>query len=348
MGCIYRNAILNAGSTTVQVSSGERKHGLFPDRDTAALVPSLVQVRRQNFASNYYASLEDSMYPAKDNELMLRGWVLQKRLLSRRPICFGAQMFWQCEETDACEVFPSGLLEKSSFPSISSYFRITTLMGALIRATITESLRTQGLMVVHYFTTSLCISRYFSESEQAVENGLITAGGSNNEVVSSTSDYFFERENINCFSDQTLYRRDFTPVSQGYGLPFTFNHFVWYQSWRVILHQFSFCAFTYQADYSPALSDLAQCFQPMLLDNYFAGSWGSHDRRRSDHEPREAGSDPRGRVLGDHLHVSSHLRESETIFRHDTCDIFTPGHQTPSKCSLSGSMSSIKPMKLYP
>lgn len=135
-------------------------------------------------------------------------------------------------------------------------------MGALIRATITESLRTQGLIVVHYFTTSLCNSRYFSESEQAVENGLITADSSNNEVVSSASDYFFERENINCFSDQTLYSRDFTPVSQGYGLPITFSHFVWYESWRAILHQFSFCAFTYQADYSPALSGLAQCSSP--------------------------------------------------------------------------------------
>ena len=39
-----------------------------------------------------------------------RGWVVQERLLAQGVIHFGRdQLFWECQETDACEAYPSGL-----------------------------------------------------------------------------------------------------------------------------------------------------------------------------------------------------------------------------------------------
>ena len=39
-----------------------------------------------------------------------RGWVVQERLLAKRVLHFGKeQLFWECRELDACEVYPNGL-----------------------------------------------------------------------------------------------------------------------------------------------------------------------------------------------------------------------------------------------
>lgn len=60
------------------------------------------------------------LYEARSNDfwrtelerapLVLRAWVLQKRLLASRVVHFGArQVLWECLELEACETYPTGL-----------------------------------------------------------------------------------------------------------------------------------------------------------------------------------------------------------------------------------------------
>ena len=62
--------------------------------------------------------------------LLQRGWVVQERILAPRMLYFtSTQVFWECYEKVACEVFPQGYPEQRS--NIENYFHKKNLVGPM-------------------------------------------------------------------------------------------------------------------------------------------------------------------------------------------------------------------------
>lgn len=117
MGAIYQHAIVNIAAT----GFADGSNGLFVQRDPKLLTPisflfEADQDSKKNRSDykpgNYYLVDTGLWTDSVDNSpLCQRGWVTQERSLSARTIHFGQdQVFWECSCTNACEVFPTGLL----------------------------------------------------------------------------------------------------------------------------------------------------------------------------------------------------------------------------------------------
>jgi hypothetical protein len=74
----------------------------------------------------------NSQETGKLNEAtLMRGeWFLQERLSSKKSVCFGMQMYWECSERLACEAFPeqmpSNILDRNL--GVAATFRISMLL----------------------------------------------------------------------------------------------------------------------------------------------------------------------------------------------------------------------------
>lgn len=109
MNKVYRNALL----TLSAMASPDAYGGLFRARDPHAVSPSTltVQVGQQRAVEGLLVASgelwEDSVRRAP---LSGRAWVVQERVLAPRSLYFCRdQLFWECRELRACEVFPRGL-----------------------------------------------------------------------------------------------------------------------------------------------------------------------------------------------------------------------------------------------
>jgi hypothetical protein len=120
MGNVYRNSFCNISATGSQ-SSGD---GLFRERHPLSVSKTSIQIdwksknnepNRTNHTStccrDHYL-LDDDIYTSglDGSDLLNRGWVLQERLLAPRILHFGhSQLYWECNELQACETLPTGL-----------------------------------------------------------------------------------------------------------------------------------------------------------------------------------------------------------------------------------------------
>jgi hypothetical protein len=126
MGSVYHHNILNIAATGF--SDGE--NGLFAKRDPNIMTPIAVSIEADQFVEfdpgtekshrakgkskgDYY--LVDTFTwkeGVDESPLCKRGWVTQERALSVRTLRFGKQeLYWECMQEDANEVFPIGLLK---------------------------------------------------------------------------------------------------------------------------------------------------------------------------------------------------------------------------------------------
>ncbi|KAJ2989381.1 hypothetical protein NUW58_g3494 [Xylaria curta] len=128
---VYKNAWCNLSATAARNSNG----GLFWNRGRHSLVGQLVvntseksvsDSRRQatdSLAANPKALLllEDDLVVSgvERSPLQGRAWVLQERFLSRRVLHFAEnQIFWECNQKCACEMFPDGILNGISYDGL--------------------------------------------------------------------------------------------------------------------------------------------------------------------------------------------------------------------------------------
>ena len=108
MSQVYSNSICNMSALDAQDSTG----GLFFDRETSNIpyctFTSCRKFKRKRIYEFASADLwSDSVQHAP---LTRRAWVLQERLLAPRVLHFGKrQLFWECNELRACEVYPRGM-----------------------------------------------------------------------------------------------------------------------------------------------------------------------------------------------------------------------------------------------
>jgi hypothetical protein len=106
MGNIYTNAYINLGATGA-ASNPER--GLRYRSEQDGMWPFHVPVHRQGHEINYLAYRAQTTRVPGSEELMLRGWVLQERMLSPRSVYFDDILSWECHGMLANEIFPRGV-----------------------------------------------------------------------------------------------------------------------------------------------------------------------------------------------------------------------------------------------
>lgn len=108
MGDVYSNSQLNIAATASQDSHG----GLFRMRDPREIMSCKVAVSWEGFEGTSAFVMDRYMWLKQLGKAPLsqRGWVLQERVLPPRALHFGEkQLFWECREYDACEMYPRGL-----------------------------------------------------------------------------------------------------------------------------------------------------------------------------------------------------------------------------------------------
>ncbi|KAJ4186932.1 hypothetical protein NW759_016928 [Fusarium solani] len=123
MGAIYQNGLINIAATGFRDGS----RGLFDFRNPNTILPMELTIEddldwadgRQDPKAQEPKEVENGPYylfnvdsyskGVDDGPLNRRGWVVQERSLSLRTLHFGAkQLFWECAELEASDVFPSG------------------------------------------------------------------------------------------------------------------------------------------------------------------------------------------------------------------------------------------------
>ncbi|KAL6709524.1 hypothetical protein ACN47E_001459 [Coniothyrium glycines] len=120
-GSIHQNNVLNVGAL-------EPFAGLFRRRDPRKFSPFHVDIERENFKGKGFACYCNIAHDMNRYPLLNRGWVLQERLFSPRSLYFGSQMFWECGEICACEVFPDYIGELTKGTSIP--FRLSSMFAS--------------------------------------------------------------------------------------------------------------------------------------------------------------------------------------------------------------------------
>lgn len=152
MGRIYQGSYCNLAATSAANSSV----GLFTCRDPAfipplrlfipdpskVLIETLPDVARgawlpdpseasipPHFGSqsrHYYDCFEENLWGREiaSSPLCHRAWVLQERLLAPRTLHFASQqLFWECQELQACEKVPRGFLN-TTYKRPNSHMRV--------------------------------------------------------------------------------------------------------------------------------------------------------------------------------------------------------------------------------
>jgi Heterokaryon incompatibility protein (HET) len=150
MGLIYQNSFCNIAAT----GFADGTAGLFADRDASLLTPIPLELesdiyhvsedaegkarRQKEIEAGKYLLVDVDMFRnGVDNApLNRRGWVVQERSLSPRTLHFGSnQLYWECAQKIACEVFPQGL--SRGMPRVNAK-RLGPLTPAPIEEVVTE------------------------------------------------------------------------------------------------------------------------------------------------------------------------------------------------------------------
>ena len=107
MSKVYSNSFCNISA----LDAPDGNHSLFSSRNPDAHRPQITNLNFDGHLTQYLVS--DNMFWATEihrARVNTRAWVLQERLLCPRILNFGErQMFWECREKDAAEVYPGGL-----------------------------------------------------------------------------------------------------------------------------------------------------------------------------------------------------------------------------------------------
>jgi hypothetical protein len=110
MSQVYQHAICNIAATGAVDST----KGLFFDKNLHLPRPCKVSIRGCQATTDtetvyivdpnfWYGRLEEA-------PLIQRAWVVQERLLAKRVLHFNQdQLYWECQQTSACEIFPAAM-----------------------------------------------------------------------------------------------------------------------------------------------------------------------------------------------------------------------------------------------
>lgn len=132
MSEVYSNSFCNISAAAAPNSA----HPIFNDRNPNAISPPIVEFLVNEPDAKFLIS--DSSLWHKDVDFALintRAWVIQERLLSVRNLHFTeSQLFWECREKDASEIYPTGLpkelrLNKTRLKSTFNLIEQASVLG---------------------------------------------------------------------------------------------------------------------------------------------------------------------------------------------------------------------------
>lgn len=109
MDGIYAKGTLNLAEI-----GGVEFEGFTTSRSLLTEVPCVLARRNADGTTqsslSYYLVKRDGYLASAVNSAPLsqRGWVFQERILSKRAVHFGHQLYWECASLSACETFPEG------------------------------------------------------------------------------------------------------------------------------------------------------------------------------------------------------------------------------------------------
>ena len=108
MGKVYKHSVCNISATAAK----NAKDGLFQKRG-AAILQDCYHKSRWDDRTNRQWRIAPANFPAKwllDGPALYRAWVVQERILAPRVLHFGeGQLYWECQDFDACETYPGGV-----------------------------------------------------------------------------------------------------------------------------------------------------------------------------------------------------------------------------------------------
>jgi hypothetical protein len=128
MGDIYSHAFCNFSA----MAAASNPVGLFVEGDALLTSGFHVRIEREDHCEDCLAFPQSATQSINDSDLMMRGWVLQERLLSKKNMFFGKQLSWECTELVANELFPNGVLSYGySIPAwgVDTPFKLKTLLS---------------------------------------------------------------------------------------------------------------------------------------------------------------------------------------------------------------------------
>lgn len=108
MNKVYRNAFL----TLSAMASPDAYGGLFRERDPDAVSPHPFSVLVEGEGPVEGLLIKADLWEnnVRQAPLSQRAWVVQERILAPRSLYFCRdQLFWECRELHACEIFPGGI-----------------------------------------------------------------------------------------------------------------------------------------------------------------------------------------------------------------------------------------------
>jgi Heterokaryon incompatibility protein (HET) len=127
MSSVYRGSSLNIAASFAPNGT----FGCFVDRGLSDIWRILVRTKVGN-EEHFFECLPPEMYRRGLTEMPLlqRRWVVQERILAPRMLHFtSTQVFWECFEKVACEVFPTGFPKQRS--DIEKYFHKRHFVGSM-------------------------------------------------------------------------------------------------------------------------------------------------------------------------------------------------------------------------
>ncbi|CZR62120.1 uncharacterized protein PAC_12017 [Phialocephala subalpina] len=115
MGRVYQNGYCNIAATK---STAADKGFLVPETPRIQLPkPACYFQSAWNDKANFHWVLHDSknLDHLLAGPLLGRGWVVQERLMAPRVLHFASkQLYWECHQQDACEIYPQGVPNRLS------------------------------------------------------------------------------------------------------------------------------------------------------------------------------------------------------------------------------------------
>jgi len=99
---VYGEAVLNVAA----VGAADGSVGCFFERSKTWRCQAKISTERQQKMLEFFPFHFQKLLT--ETPLASRGWALQDRILPRRTVFFGqTQVFWECNELQACEIFPN-------------------------------------------------------------------------------------------------------------------------------------------------------------------------------------------------------------------------------------------------
>jgi len=152
MEAVYWNSACNIAAA--DASNGTE--GCIYPRNPLWIMPVKIPVRGTSRGSPKYLANQTDLFSS--HTLYSRGWVLQELLLAPRTLnCGKAQLFWDCQELHASEIFPEGgsdLFRSNGHPA-SRFLRNSPKTGKhLLSAPLIEETLTTSFLAGHSFAVS--------------------------------------------------------------------------------------------------------------------------------------------------------------------------------------------------